>query len=619
MNRSLLALASAPLLPALATVALVSTSSPTRTAVSSVLTPQTVTRPVSLVAPRATTTAAISNAALANAVQIAPPPFNGFRKCSTRHLGKLFDTNLSPSAQVGIGGTDLGVSFERDGKLLFLFGDTWSPGWVPGMSGTPDQNLDSVAWTDAQQLPGRVIAHPTVNAASPVRATISPVFRPGWLQNLLPPQPIAPPTLPKLTWFTNPDGHFTELALPGIDTLGMNVPLDGVVDGPLTHVFSNTGWSDQTKRHSSLVLTQYYGSDFACPWVEFVVPSDKFLNVSCVQNGSWVLIYGSGVYRQSAVYLAATQLSTIANHDSWIYFAGNDQSGQPIWTSGESNAVPVVDESSVGELSVRKHPALGCWLMTYNCANPRGIVLRWSSQPQGPWSDRIIIMDPGTEGYGVFMHQEADVVGFDDGLSEHGRENEWGGEYGPYLIPQWFTEDAPGIHTIFWVCSSWNPYRVHLMKTVLAEPWAQDPAPSSAGTGLPPARLVNGDFSAWNLSGWESSGDSFALFMGPDGLPRLTTYGALGDATVGALWQDFTVDAATSELDFSVHGGDACVQLLDANGNVVRSTWGRRQNSPETPVRWNLVEYRGEKMTLRVLDDLTQPWGFVGCSGFSFH
>jgi hypothetical protein len=574
--------------------------------------------------PTLAVSSAVARAAIAFHPNV-PAGLTGLRKCSTRHLGKLFDTVHSPSAPVGIGGTDLGVSFERDGKLFFLFGDTWSPGWVPGMDATPDQNYDSIAWTEASQLPGRVIAHPTVSPSpAPSRTVLGPwrftrsLFDAVSLAPaLFPPKPIAPPSLPELTWLTNPDGNFTKLALPHIDTGGMNVPLDGVVDGPTTYVFSNTGWSDATKRHSSLVLTQYFQTDVACPQVDFVVSSDKFLNVSCVQNGSWVLIYGSGVYRQSAVYLAAAQLSTIWNHDSWIYFAGNDASGQPIWRTGESSAVPVVDESSVGELSVRRHAALGCYLMTYNCANPRGIVLRWSLAPQGPWSDRIMIMDPGSEGYGTFMHQESDVVGFDDGLSEHGRENEWGGEYGPYLIPGWFTEDAPGIHTIFWVCSSWNPYRVHLMKTVLAEPWAQDPAPSTAGAGLPKTSLVNGDFAAWNLSGWQSSGDAFRLFMGPDGLPRLTTYAARGDATTGALWQDFVVDDKTSELDFSVHGGDACVQLVDAKGDVVRSTWGRRQNSPETPVRWSLVEYRGERMTLRILDDQTQPWGFVGCSGFT--
>ena len=44
--------------------------------------------------------------------------------------------------KVGIFGTDLGSSFEHDGKVYFLFGDTWS--WT--FKG-PTDNRDSVAWT----------------------------------------------------------------------------------------------------------------------------------------------------------------------------------------------------------------------------------------------------------------------------------------------------------------------------------------------------------------------------------------------------------------------------------------------------------------------------------------
>src|SRR5215213_3551983 len=62
----------------------------------------------------------------------------------------------------GLVGTDLGASFEHDGRLWFLFGDTW-PG-APRMSEKPtppgggssvENGGDSVAWTtDRDPEPG---------------------------------------------------------------------------------------------------------------------------------------------------------------------------------------------------------------------------------------------------------------------------------------------------------------------------------------------------------------------------------------------------------------------------------------------------------------------------------
>jgi hypothetical protein len=51
-------------------------------------------------------------------------------------------------SRFGLFGTDLGYSFEHDGKLWFLFGDTWP-------AQRPVNDSDSVAWTtDANPEPG---------------------------------------------------------------------------------------------------------------------------------------------------------------------------------------------------------------------------------------------------------------------------------------------------------------------------------------------------------------------------------------------------------------------------------------------------------------------------------
>ena len=54
-----------------------------------------------------------------------------------------------------------------------------------------------------------------------------------------------------------------------------------------------------------------------------------------------------------------------------------------------------------------------------------------------------------------------------DGLSDPGREHEWGGEYGPYVIDR-YTRALPDRRAaVYFVLSTWNPYNVVLMRMVL--------------------------------------------------------------------------------------------------------------------------------------------------------
>src|SRR5204863_9682120 len=72
----------------------------------------------------------------------ALPIVTALAKQYTEHVGRLTNTPLNDAAAIGLKGTDLGVSFERDGKLLFLFGDSWTTDGA-------NWNDDSVAWVPA--------------------------------------------------------------------------------------------------------------------------------------------------------------------------------------------------------------------------------------------------------------------------------------------------------------------------------------------------------------------------------------------------------------------------------------------------------------------------------------
>jgi hypothetical protein len=313
----------------------------------------------------------------------------------------------------------------------------------------------------------------------------------------------------------------------------------------------------------------------------------------------------------------------------------------------------------VGEFSVRKHPQLG-YLMLYNCGAesgvPRGIHLRRADQPWGPWEPAINIFDPGPDhGYGYFIHRKfGDFIDpngtlvpgphFDDGLAEPGkhhnqnpkctpgnpsccngygwREECMGGEYGAYLVPEWFSTTPDGGFSIVYTLSTWAPYQTHLMRTILA--WRNDPrpvAPQRQIPNLPPAHLVNPDF-ADGLTGWQGLGDPFVTFRNSNGRWYVTTYTpAKREAATGALFQDFTVDATTKALRFLVHGGDGTVRLHRGH-EIVRESRGRSghepRNEPDTVVCWQLDEYAGDTLRVAIFDGKTGPWGFIGVSGFRF-
>jgi hypothetical protein len=192
--------------------------------------------------------------------------------------------------------------------------------------------------------------------------------------------------------------------------------------------------------------------------------------------GSDVLwIWGSGRYRSSDVYLAVVPFGQLEPGPFDLrYFAGTRRS--PRWSRSEDDATPLFADGSVGELSVRWHPALQRYLATYNSDNFRGIHLRSAPAPWGPWSTSpIMLFDPlarrdpadpcSGRGLGLFMHvpwTERVCDHVQDDMFGHRRDDEPGGEYGPYQISN-LTRARDGGADVYFTMSSWNPYQAHLM------------------------------------------------------------------------------------------------------------------------------------------------------------
>jgi hypothetical protein len=185
-------------------------------------------------------------------------------------------------------------------------------------------------------------------------------------------------------------------------------------------------------------------------------------------EGGTVYLWGSGAYRKSDLFLARTTTERLWDRAGWEFASAlNAQAhGEPTWSAHESEAVPVLVSGQIGEFSCAFAPEIGAWVLLYNAERPRGITLHTAPNPWGPWSDPVIVFEPDTHaGYGHFMHR-AQGHGQEDALSDPGREADWGGEYGPYLLPR-FSALHEGVWTIHYTLSTWNPYQVVVMSTRL--------------------------------------------------------------------------------------------------------------------------------------------------------
>ena len=92
--------------------------------------------------------------------------------------------------------------------------------------------------------------------------------------------------------------------------------------------------------------------------------------------------------------------------------------------------------------------------------------MRTADAPWGPWTKPQLVFDPWDHGgYCHFIHASWESMQCDD-VHNPGRENEWGGEYGPYQFESLAVGDEAAT-TIYFTMSTWNPYTVVLMSASL--------------------------------------------------------------------------------------------------------------------------------------------------------
>jgi Domain of unknown function (DUF4185) len=343
-----------------------------------------------------------------------------------RHQPTLSHTET----RYGIRGTDLGNSFEHDGRVYFLFGDT---------AGRLDRALDTIATTDATD-----------------------------------------PELSVRLDFLMAGRDYLTIQPPGVSMGAFEVPVAGLSLGSQMYVVVSTDHSPDRSTDRSVLTKFTLPATFQPLRTISQLPAGRFVKMSLhtepgpiagmPSGGPFVLVWGTGVYRQSDAYLSLVPAAQFESGKGTMYFAGMDAAGAPAWSANESEAKPIVQNGTLGDLSVTWCKDLGLWLMTYDRRAPtRGIAFTYSRTPWGPWSEPQILFNAANDGIGRFIHNPDSsppdgLAGPVIGKGQMNPDAVRGGAYAPYVVERWTKLKGREL-SLYYVLSTWNPYVVVLMKS----------------------------------------------------------------------------------------------------------------------------------------------------------
>jgi hypothetical protein len=378
-----------------------------------------------------------------------PPKLNGTRKViqltGDTDRDRNCETNNLTATRYKIFGTDLGVSFPYDGKLYFLFGDTTRRGPDEGL---PQTGLPGTHFNE-KETDYDAIAYSTSDSAY---KGISLVFN------------SSPPLVDNISQLT------------------AEHPIEGLGIAKEMYVYFTTDMLQEKRiMPTRSVLAKSVDGGYSFGNSLYTLSKDKFIHVSTqiLENdkinglpkstGYGVLIWGTGKYRQSDIYLAYMPLEDLENISSILYFAGFQQdSSKPIWTKDENIAKELFTSGCIGEISVRWNFFLDKWLLLYNCdlCNISGVVIKTADKPWGPWSPSKIVFD-NVDGFTRFLHQPGQDKLHDKDRDHKTNPFDVGYAYGPYQIAPYNTGIRGRYTKFYFTLSTWNPYQVLQMSAIL--------------------------------------------------------------------------------------------------------------------------------------------------------
>jgi hypothetical protein len=388
-------------------------------------------------------------------------------------------------------GNGLGYSFEDNGKLLFLFGDTIS-------ENTTNWNYhaaDPLAWsTNTDGETPLVLNFFTNHPITNVLAQFTPIFvQPAGIE-------MGPDDVPN-SGISLSNGVFL-VCNTGSDASNTNAPPQ-TNDFSVLVTFDEAGlWSSTNTLGAKFFTTNRVISALTTNLDGKNPLQGHFINVSMREYGANVMMFGTGEYRSGDVFLCMIPTANFVSGAGTLYFAGL-ANGQPAWSNDESNCVPVVqdnptngppwpnDGGSAGNVSVVCPPGLGLWLMTYDggrsaesaTSHTTGVYFSYATQPWGPWSKPQLIFNKSRDnGLGYFIYSPDTNQYHDLALAGPTVDPTTspplttpGGDFAPIMIER-FTRVTNSTLLIYYTLSTWNPYAVVKMRSSFTIVPVIDPA-----------------------------------------------------------------------------------------------------------------------------------------------
>ena len=340
--------------------------------------------------------------------------------------------------RAGVLGTDISYSWEANGKLMFVFGDTVG-------ANADFHGHDPIAWSTSTDPDAGLVVN----------------------------------------FYIQKDGTPLFVEPPGIKMTGFDVPNSGITLADGTYVVCNTGADaslPDIHQNAWSILAKFdeASQTFTTGRTISSLPGGRFVFDALHASGADVYTFGFGDYRASDVYLARTPVTGFWMGTGTQYFTGL-VNGQPTWNDRESAAVPVVidnplldippDPPTIGGVSVAFSADLGLWLMTFdggrNQGSTTGIWFTYAAQPWGPWAAPQLIFNANRDGgYGTFIYLPGRVPPGPAGPTAGTNDPKTtpGGVYAPELIER-FTRVAGDTLTISFTMATWNPYTVVRMRS----------------------------------------------------------------------------------------------------------------------------------------------------------
>jgi hypothetical protein len=362
--------------------------------------------------------------------------------------------------RANVTGTDLGIPVEHDGTLYFLFGDTVGFRGIWGFGESPDAVGFSLASPAAVAVDPSVLCTNLRFLTLPVQSSVGP-SQDSRIERDFAGVHMTPPAGHAIGEYVHNPANTGFPNLPG----DFEVPSGAFSYGGSMYVFYTT--VDGAVQMKGSYLAKWVApSPSALPAYDILYGIDQrftangplngdFINIAPLVHGSYVYLYGTGDYRQSAVHLARKALATLGQPGGFERYDATTKS----WLAPGTPVAPIVPSLANGEMSIRYFPAIGRYMMLNQEQGPAGVrvIARFSEKPEGPWSD-VVVHDLADPAFKAKYCCTANAC-----LGEQLFHCDRAGFYGTYLLPE-VKVQPDGSFVVSYVMSTWDPYNVALMQ-----------------------------------------------------------------------------------------------------------------------------------------------------------